>query len=67
MKEADRGHHGEHRVAQHVPAADDAPLEALGLGGADVVLVLHLEDAGAGHAHDDRERMDARATAGRIR
>ena len=39
-----------------MPARDGPPRQALGVGGADVVLVDHVEHAGAGDAGDDGQR-----------
>ena len=54
--ETDRRDDGEQGVAHDVPAADDPDRQALGLGGAHVVLVEHVEDRGSGDPEDDGER-----------
>ena len=53
--ETDGRDHRQHGIAQHVPTADDPGGEALGLGGADVVLVEHVEHRGPGDPEDHRE------------
>ena len=47
---------GQHRVAQHVPAADDPIGEPLGIGGTHVVLVEDVEHGAPGDPEDHRER-----------
>ena len=42
-----------------MPAGDQRPRQSLGPGGADVVLVQHVDHRRAGHPDDDRERYAA--------
>ena len=46
---------GNRGVPERVPDQDDALGQSLGARGADVVLGEHLDDAGAGHAGDQRD------------
>ena len=58
---------GEHGVPQDVPPVDRVRGEALGASGADVVLVLDVEDGRARDARDDREWDRAQGDRGRMR
>ena len=53
------GDDGDERVAQRMDADDPEGREALGAGGADIILLEHLEHRGARHARDHRERDGA--------
>ena len=48
------GEDGNHGVAQHVPPQGGAPGQALGAGGADIVLAHRVEQRGAGETREDR-------------
>ena len=56
--EADHGQDRHGGVAQRMAHQHDPVGEALGAGGADVVLVQHLEHAGARDAGDQRDEAD---------
>ena len=58
-QQADHGDHRDQRVAQRVQADHARGRQALGAGGADIVLAQHLEHGRAGLAGDDRERHGA--------
>ena len=55
-RQPDDGDDREQGAAQGVAADDRELAEALGPGGADVVLTEHVEQARAGHPGDDRQR-----------
>ena len=58
--QADHGDDGDERVAQRMDADDAEGREALGAGGAHIILLEHLEHRGARHARDHRERDGAK-------
>ena len=57
--QADGGDHRDQRIAQGMQADDAAVGEALGAGGADIVLAQHLEHGRARLPGDDGERNGA--------
>ena len=54
--EPDHGQDGHERVPEGVARHDQALAEALGAGGADVLLAQNLQHGRAGHAGDERDR-----------
>ena len=62
--EAEHGDHGDHRVLEAVLEHHHALAQPLGPGGAHVVLAQHLEEHGAGEAHDGGGGGDAEDEGG---
>ena len=55
--QADHGDHGNHRVAQRVLPDHPVLRQALGTGGADVILPHHVKHAGARDTRDQRDEI----------
>src|SRR5215813_11765494 len=62
--DADHGDHGHQRVAERVLPRHHALGQALGPRGADVVLLQHLEHAGAADPRDERRLAEAQRKGG---
>src|SRR5450830_671956 len=64
---AGHGGDGDQCVAQHVAQRDGQRVQALGDGGANKILLTHLEHGGPGQAREDRHVKAPMASAGSTR